>query len=588
MTKTGLPCLPQHDANPEARDQELEFLRDNIDYDYSVLTEVPIASQILPQVAAGPLWGQKIVQTSYMIRRNWELNVQNNDFVFERPLPVLTPQQIGEILARGDLFTFIGYTNPDLGVALKDKRPTSYEDYKKLFQQIPFPEGADKLDDDKEFADHFVAGLNPVLIERLKRLPGHYGLTSAMVRSHPKFKFDSLKRLLKQGRLFAVDYKDLAILQPGVHPDQDKFTYSPIVFLARPRWSGNLEVIAIQCDQNPNEAVIATPKSQKWTWLSAKTIAKIADINHHELVSHLGLTHLLIDPIIVATMRQLSSSHPLYKLLIPHFEGTLPINSLAVKTLLAKGGSIEQLLAGERDSAFALIGSKRTSFKFRENFLPRSLWRRGVGFGSGLRHYPYRDDGLLVWAAIQKWVRDYVNLYYEDNSDVRDDYELARWTAEIVDDAQGRIKDFAPHNEISSKRVLVETLTMILFTCSAQHAAVNFPQAKASAPSFQPLAGYAPAPKDESTTEDEAVAILPPLDRALKQVHILTLLGRTYYTQLGHYAEGTFEDTRVADKLASFQQKLAKIEEIIMKRNGYRRTKYEHLMPSRIPQSINI
>jgi arachidonate 15-lipoxygenase len=48
-----------------------------------------------------------------------------------------------------------------------------------------------------------------------------------------------------------------------------------------------------------------------------------------------------------------------------------------------------------------------------------------------------------------------------------------------------------------------------------------------------------------------------------------------YYTRLGDY------------HLAKFQQELIKIEEEIKERNKTR-TPYEFLLPSKIPQSINI
>ena len=85
-----------------------------------------------------------------------------------------------------------------------------------------------------------------------------------------------------------------------------------------------------------------------------------------------------------------------------------------------------------------------------------------------------------------------------------------------------------------------------------------------------------------------SVKVLPPLDRAIKQTHTLTLLGDTYYTQLGGYALGTFDDKRIVPALWKFQDRLRQIESEINRRNGTRRTSYSYLKPSQIPQSINI
>ena len=46
----------------------------------------------------------------------------------------------------------------------------------------------------------------------------------------------------------------------------------------------------------------------------------------HEVVSHLGNTHLVLEGAIVALHRQLPKAHPVYVLLEPHVEGTAIIN----------------------------------------------------------------------------------------------------------------------------------------------------------------------------------------------------------------------------------------------------------------------
>jgi arachidonate 15-lipoxygenase len=78
------------------------------------------------------------------------------------------------------------------------------------------------------------------------------------------------------------------------------------------------------------------------------------------------------------------------------------------------------------------------------------------------------------------------------------------------------------------------------------------------------------------------------LDRAIKQTHTLTLLGETYYTQLGWYAPFAFDDPRVVPGLLRFQERLRGIESEIDRRNTTRRAPYAYLKPSLIPQSINI
>jgi len=70
-------------------------------------------------------------------------------------------------------------------------------------------------------------------------------------------------------------------------------------------------------------------------------------------------------------------------------------------------------------------------------------------------------------------------------------------------------------------------------------------------------------------------------------MEILYLLGSVYFTRLGDYGDNYFTDPVIQNYLVQFQQELRKIEEEIKQRNQTR-TPYEFLLPSKIPQSINI
>ena len=141
---------------------------------------------------------------------------------------------------------------------------------------------------------------------------------------------------------------------------------------------------------------------------------------------------------------------------------------------------------------------------------------------------------------------------------------------------------------------LVEVVTMVIFTGSAQHASVNFPQHSImSYTPAMPLATYAPPPTQVSgeLPANTELAHLPPLQMGLLQLLVGQLLGGIYFTRLGEYdrhqREPWFADPRVSEPLAAFQANLARVEQEIGARN-LARPVYEVLLPSRIPQSINI
>ena len=78
--------------------------------------------------------------------------------------------------------------------------------------------------------------------------------------------------------------------------------------------------LILQLNQEPGIAnPVFTPKSHGEDWLLAKLWVRCVDYHHQLMVSHLLKCSLVIEPFCVATMRQLSSSHPIYKLLKPHF-----------------------------------------------------------------------------------------------------------------------------------------------------------------------------------------------------------------------------------------------------------------------------
>jgi hypothetical protein len=64
------------------------------------------------------------------------------------------------------------------------------------------------------------------------------------------------------------------------------------------------------------------------------------------------------------------------------------------------------------------------------------------------------------------------------------------------------------------------------------------------------------------------------------------LLGSVYYTRLGEYDSDYFTDSNIQRALARFQEALASIERN-MESSGLAQT-YPYLLPSLIPQSINI
>ncbi|WP_437587281.1 lipoxygenase family protein [Sorangium sp. So ce1000] len=461
-------------------------------------------------------------------------------------------------------------------------RATDTFDYQEQFRSLPLPWPTGVYQTDEIFAQMRVAGPNPVMIRRVKAedLEGFSLGTRAA----------DIADAQNRNALYIADYSALSILRPGTNP-APKYPYVPKALFEVPAsGSRSLRPLAIQV--SPGGPVFFPDGGTPWE--IAKTIVNMADANYHELVSHLGLTHLLTEPFVITTYRQLDPKHPLFALLTPHFSGTLFINYAAQTTLVADGGAVDQLLVGTIESSRLLAANAFENACYNRMFFPDTLVERGVDDVAALPDYPYRDDALALWNAIHAWVTAYVGVYYPTSADVLQDYELQAWIAELASEDGGRIKDIGDKvvngtPQIETAEYLAKLLTQVIFTASVQHAAVNFPQRTIMAYTpAMPFAAYAEFPSTEGAPATQPLDVLPPLQMGLLQQLVATGLGGVYYTTLGQYG-GELALRQVGEALQAFQRELRRIEDDINGKNALRvRTPYTTLLPSAIPQSINI
>jgi arachidonate 15-lipoxygenase len=469
----------------------------------------------------------------------------------------------------------------------------SLKEYAELFRTIGLPPIHKDFMNDRSFAAQRVAGPNPLMLQRMKALDGRLPITSAMfqtaVRHNSPGSNDSLDAALAEGRLYLADYALLNGAEMGVIPNGQKYLYAPLAMFVITGPKKELLPVAIQCQQTPAaDNPIFTP-NDGYNWQIAKTIVEVADGSIHEASSHLGRTHLAMEAFVLASYRQLAENHPLSRLLWPHFEGTLAINNAAWKHLVSDRGAVDKLMAGSIQASRGVAAAGLQSLSVMDDLLPKTFARRGIADREAFPEYPYRDDSLLYWDVIHEWVAAYLRIYYQTDTDIQQDTELQAWGRELVSKSGGRLRGLPNNGAIQRIEELIDVVTFVIYTCSVQHAAVNFPQydCMSYVPNL-PLAGYRPAPTSKTgATEADFVAMLPTLDMAELQMEVCYLLGSVHYTELGQYGQNHFRDPRVAAPLQQFQKRLADIGPKIAERNQTRRP-YETLAPQGIPQSINI
>ncbi|KAM1010988.1 hypothetical protein ACFX2C_046394 [Malus domestica] len=363
---------------------------------------------------------------------------------------------------------------------------------------------------DDEFGRQAVAGVNPLSIQRLKVFPPEskldavvYGpLESALKEEHilPNLYGMTVQQALDENKLYIVDYHDvyLPFLDRINALDGRKAYATRTIYFLTP--TGALKPIAIELtlpntgpsSRSKRVLTPAVDATTNWMWMLAKAHVCANDAGVHQLVHHWLRTHATLEPFILAAHRQLSAMHPIYKLLDPHMRYTLEINALARQSLISADGVIESCFTPGR-YAMEISASAYKTWRFDHQSLPADLVQRGMavpdptqphGVKLVMEDYPYGSDGLLIWGAIENWVRTYVHHYYPDSSVIRKDRELQAWYWESINVGHADLRHETWWPLLSTADDLVSILSTLIWLTSAQHAALNFAQ--------YPYGGYVP------------------------------------------------------------------------------------------------
>jgi arachidonate 15-lipoxygenase len=496
-------------------------------------------------------------------------------------------------------------------------------DYDEMFIDLKAPDIASSWLTDESFGEQRLSGVNPVMLTKVSSrnaLPDTLDQTQLDQALKGPEKIDNL---IAEKRLYAIDFTPyLTGIPEGSVPTPAACVQGPNgcvqvpaghkqKYLPKPIglffWdasgatnndpalkNGRLLPLAIQVDTSDTTGKILTPASPELLWASAKLCFSVADANVHEMSTHLGQAHFAQESFGAITPCQLAPEHPVGILLKPHLRFLVFNNQMGMEKLVQKGGPVEQLLAATLQGSLDIAVKAAKSWSVMETF-PESLENRGVNCEETLPHYPFRDDGLLIWEAIAGYVKEYIEIYYQSDDDVKNDYELQAWAKALADTGPngGHIKDMPA--EIDTISTLARILSVIIFHNSAGHSSVNYPQYPyiGFSPNM-PLAGYSDYRAffaKEDTQQREQLTFmrefLPPQILALGQIDITNSLSVYHYDSLGDYAK-ELTDPLAKHTLYRFTQRLSAIEKQIEIRNRQRLVSYKYLKPSEILNSASI
>jgi len=221
---------------------------------------------------------------------------------------------------------------------------------------------------------------------------------------------------------------------------------------------------------------------------------RAADFNLHEIGAHLTLCHLFSEAVCVVTHSTLPKQHPLFQLLMPHFYKTLSLNENA-RALLVPTFIASRLSAYNSDQLFALAKKIFVEFNFEEKYVPNDLKSREV-LELPKELYPFAETASSTWAALERYISKFFE-HKELNDHILQDVYVQRWLT-----ALGNV--FSGFPKIAKIQDLVKVVTMVIYTPTHQHSAVNYFQKiymsyVPSAPGFLKEG----IPKDLSTIESQ-------------------------------------------------------------------------------------
>ncbi|XP_071125883.1 polyunsaturated fatty acid 5-lipoxygenase-like isoform X4 [Mytilus edulis] len=452
------------------------------------------------------------------------------------------------------------------------------------------PEGVKKWSNDIYFGSQRISSMNHSLIELCTAMPQKMNITEDELKQVLD-KGWSIQQAIKANRLFIIDLIDIKDI-PVRSPELILTCPIALFFLNEKK---QLVPIAIQLFQEKREDnPVFTPKDPPNTWLMAKMWYNLADASYHQSLTHLAFTHLLMEGVCVVTHRQLSQSHPIFKLLAPHFLYLIAINTRGLDLLVAPNGWVDKTMAIGIKGMFSLIARGINIWRMdTHGTLPEDLKRRGLLNTNILPGYHFRDDALLLYQAIKNYVSKYVKLYYDKPEKIFDDWEIMSWGNELT---KAREKGGCgilgvPNNgKFATVEDLTITLTSIIYTCSVGHASTNFPQYDEYAfPPNYPACLKGTPPKDKSPlTENDILIALPDKPTTLDIMTVTKILSDRGTNSIGDFEVQYIFDPPAKNIVNEFREELKDISKTIKERNKIRDPPYIWLDPDFVPNSISI
>ncbi|KAI9525623.1 hypothetical protein NQZ68_006172 [Dissostichus eleginoides] len=440
--------------------------------------------------------------------------------------------------------------------------------------------------EDAFFGYQYLNGVNPILIRRCTALPENFPVTDDMLFPDGQ---SSLADEMKNGNIFLLDYTRLDGVKANIINGKQHYLMAPLVLLQKTP-DDKLMPIAIQLKQTPaDDNPIFLPTDSEYDWLIAKMFVRSADFSEHQLNVHLLRTHLLAEAFAVSLLRNVPMVHPLFKLLVPHTRYTLQINLLARNLLISEDGFFNKYVASGGEALSTILQRSTSSMTYKSLCVPEDIAERGM---EDLPNYYYRNDGLMLWAIIQRFVEGVLSFYYKSDDEVQQDSELQKWISDIFEHGFLSLESTGIPKGLSSVEELVKFVTMVLFTCSAQHSSVNGGQFDYGGwmPNTPISLQLAPPTTKGTTSEATMLNTLPDIGTSAQGMATLWLLGKPPFdsVHLGEIPEEHFSEEIPCQLIKDFQGELEVLSAAIKARNIGLDIPYTYMDPAVMENSVAV
>ncbi|CAK8695675.1 unnamed protein product [Clavelina lepadiformis] len=444
-------------------------------------------------------------------------------------------------------------------------------------------------DTDEGMGRQVLTGINPLAVSQCYKLPSYFNVINADVRQSlgPN---TTLEKELEAGNCYIIDFKEkIEEYKRNFYWDTDILLHVPNALgLFHINSKGSFLPIAIQLVPGDRDYLF-TPADTKDDWLLAKMYFRSAECNLHEWDGHLFSTHIIMEPYCIALFRCLPRCHPIYKLLKPHLQTVVAVNAEGRTTLIVPGSPANRAIGTVSADALRVLFKRHT---FDDLDVMKRLKTQGL-LNPSISNFYYRDDAVLLWDIIKRYVSKMIRHFYKSDQDVCNDYELQDYANDLATNGlgwqDGNTRGIP--NKITTIEQLVDICQVVIYTSSVQHAAVNFGQYETYrfAPNCPSAMRLPPHKKGEATME-RIMQSLPDAKVALGTIALSYTLssfpeGESY---LGEYREHLMTELEIHRIREDYRSELREAGEKMRKRNEGLQHPYTWLYPNRVPNSISI